>query len=433
MFAKPGTQKNNGMAAGQILKLTIEKLLYGGDGISRHGGMVCLIKDVVPEEIVLARIDVLKKQYAVASLVEVLEPSPYRVSPRCSLFENCGGCQWQHIAYSHQLYWKTRIVQECLERIGKIQQPTLLPTIPSPAAFQYRCRARLKVCNKKARIGYYQRGTHYIVPVQECPLLVNAINQAIRQCWLLIKIDRHLFNSISEVDLLFCSNSNQVIMAFNNMRTTKCLAVFDAGTSTQPGQIKFSSSFPAIEEILDEEILGIVFKRRPSTFYQVNRPQNNTLITIVRECFGPIDNQTILDLYCGSGNFSLFLAREGATVVGIDSNAHAISEALCNAEYNGLGNCTYVCGDVETAINQHIRVNFSGVLINPPRSGCSMKTLNSVARINPQVIVYVSCNPATLARDLKQLARYGYRLEKIQPVDMFPQTYHIETIVKMVQ
>jgi 23S rRNA (uracil1939-C5)-methyltransferase len=157
------------------------------------------------------------------------------------------------------------------------------------------------------------------------------------------------------------------------------------------------------------------------------------MISTVLNYLAPSAGQNILDLYCGCGNFSLFLAREGASIVGIDASSNAITEAISNAAANGLHTCVYACGDVEKTIPRFLSTRFNSVLINPPRRGCSSEILNHISRINPRVIVYVSCNPATLARDLKLLIAGGYHIETIQPVDMFPQTYHIETIVKMIK
>ena len=205
----------------------------------------------------------------------------------------------------------------------------------------------------------------------------------------------------------------------------------------EPGERLSAASFS--EQCLtsvptvSEDIMGITFRKTSSTFYQVNMQQNVAMINLVLNYMAPARKEPILDLYCGCGNFSLFLAREGSSVMGIDVNRHAIAEALHNYQISGLQGCSFLCGKVEHHLQQVAAHEFSSVLLNPSRQGCSTEVLAHVVRINPLSIVYVSCNPATLARDLKRLMQYGYCIAAIQPVDMFPQTYHIETVVKLVK
>jgi len=421
------------LSKGQKVSLLIEKLLYGGSGLSHIGSIACFIADVIPGETVLAEITAVKRQYATASLTAIVEASAQRVTPPCDVFGTCGGCQWQHLDYCGQLHWKRLIVRECLERIGGIHDTPVLEPLSSPAMLQYRSRTNLKVSSSRVpAIGYFQRGTHRVIPVTFCPLLADSLNQALAYCISRCAKNSTLLRSIDEIQLLLAGCSNEVLISFCNKSIIKSCLLFAPGTS-QHAAILAESSLPSAGLFFHDAIMGISFSRSPLTFYQINREQNAAMISAALHYLAPAAGQNILDLYCGCGNFSLFLAREGASIVGIDTSRNAITEAISNAAANELHNCVYACGDVEKIIPRFLSTRFNSVLINPPRRGCSPGILNHISRITPRIIVYISCNPATLARDLKLLIAAGYHIESIQPVDMFPQTYHIETIVKMIK
>ena len=422
----------NPLAAGKVIELSIEKLLYQGSALSHYGSMACFINDVIPGETVCARIVELKKQYFIASHIEILKPSPYRINPQCPLVPECGGCQLQHIEYSHQLYWKAAIIKECLERIGGIENPPVLLPLPSSSFFHYRCRATVKiVTGQNPLIGFYRRGTHQIIPVKECPLLAPQLNHALACCWLVAEEQPRLFSEASDLNILYSCTSHQVLIAARKGYIVIAQTVLEPGERLSSAS--FSKQHPAFPTILYEDIMGLTFRRTSSTFYQINLQQNIAMINLVLNYLAPVRKQPILDLYCGSGNFSLFLVQEGSAVVGIDANSHAIAEALHNSRINGLHGCSFLCGKVEQHLQQIAVHAFPAVLLNPSRQGCSTEVLAHVARINPHLVVYVSCNPTTLARDLQRLMQYGYCIAAIQPVDMFPQTYHIETVVKLVK
>jgi len=424
--------EDNTLAAGKVIELSIEKLLYQGSALSHYGSMACFINDVIPGETVCAQIVELKKQYFIASHIEILKPSPYRINPQCPLVPECGGCQLQHIEYSHQLYWKAAIIKECLERIGGIENLPVLRPRPSPCLFHYRCRANVKIMTgQNLLIGFYRRGTHQIIPVKECPLLAPQLNHALACCWRVAEEHPRLFAKASDLHLLYNSTSHQVLIAARKGSMVIAQTVLEPGERLSAAS--FSMQHPAPSTILFEDIMGITFRRTSSTFYQINLQQNIAMINLVLNYLTPVRKQPILDLYCGSGNFSLFLVREGSVVVGIDANTHAIAEALDNSRINGLHGCSFLCGKVEQHLQQIAAHAFPAVLLNPSRQGCSTEVLAHVARINPDLVVYVSCNPSTLARDLKRLMLYGYCIAAIQSVDMFPQTYHIETVVKLVK
>ena len=240
----------------------------------------------------------------------------------------------------------------------------------------------------------------------------------------LIKSEPDLIKDTLELSILFVNRSNQVIISFKKRKSRK------------KNKLLFHNDFKEFNshnKIEVDKIMDISFKRDTESFYQVNYHQNHRMIEIVLRYLAPLKDRKILDLYCGCGNFSLFLARDGAEVIGIDSKRSAINEAIYNANLNNIKNCNFIKADLDKTTHSLPHDTFRAVLLNPPRNGCSNVTLKQIVHKNPDTVVYVSCNPSTLARDVRKLLNSGYTIEEIQPIDMFPQTYHIETIVKLVK
>jgi 23S rRNA (uracil1939-C5)-methyltransferase len=407
---------------GRIVELFIEKLLHGGHGLAHFGSIACFVNDVIPGETVQARIEAIKKHYLTASLQTICKPSPHRREPLCNLFSECGGCQLQHIDYSMQLDCKALIIKECFERITGFHNPPLAPVCPAPAPFYYRSKASFKIHDSTTPcIGYYRRGIHCIIPVRKCPLLVPPLNQALKHCWSLFAKDNNPLRHFSELNVLCTHATGEVLVSLYCDSVLKSCLLLKNGAALVPAD-NYSAK---------EIIMGMSFKRRPITFYQVNASQNIHMIQLVINLLQPLKGKKILDLFCGCGNFSLFCAREGAQVLGIDSNKHAIDEALDNAKANNIPGCVYIQGSADDVDKHCGGDDFDAMVLNPPRHGCTHKTLAMIARLNPSIIIYVSCNPATLARDVKQILAYGYSIDMIQPFDMFPQTFHVETVVKL--
>lgn len=404
------------------ITLTIDKLIHGGAGLARHAGKACFIESVLPGETVRAVITEQRSQFFTASLIAVLEPSPARIEPPCPVAGLCGGCQWQHIAYSRQLSCKTAIVADCLKRIGKIHHHEPSPATPSPLATRYRSRAAFKISGgRRPKIGFYQNKTHAVVEIHECLLLEQKLQEALQICRRLLREERK-YAGHTDLNLLTVDGTPLVLGLWHDRaqgRHIKCAVNTATGTTEQ------------FDEPLQETLSGMQFLRSADNFYQVNRLQNQALIDKVLAFFKPASDCAILDMFCGCGNFSLFLAEKGAAVTGLDASAAAISEARQNAGINGIKNAAFITANIHRLDESLLRETYDGVLLNPPRSGCEARTLKMVAAKKPQNIVYVSCNPATLARDLRYLLDTGYAVDVMQPFDMFPQTYHIETVVKL--
>jgi 23S rRNA (uracil1939-C5)-methyltransferase len=407
----------------QTLTLTIEKLVHGGAGLARINGKTCFVDGVLPGETVLARIDENRNQYLKATVLEIQEASPARIIPPCPVAGLCGGCQWQHIDYPQQLAYKAATLKDCLVRIGKIYDCNMANPVASPLQFRYRSRAALKVDGrKKPAIGFYQKKTHDIVQISDCLLLEPALMRALEFCRQYARDNRHTIAGFNELQLLAVENTPTVIALWLEQHTRKKKKLVinsDAGTAVEPNA--------AYTEVVD----GLNFLRDTETFYQVNRMQNRAMIAQVRAFMEPVAGSDILDLFCGCGNFSLFLGKDGSNVTGLDVNKAAIAEARNNARLNGIDNCCFQTGNLHASEQNVFEKKYAGVLLNPPRGGCESKTLQFLAEGSPSVIVYVSCDPSTLARDVRVLVDRGYAIDAIQPFDMFPHTYHIETIVKL--
>jgi 23S rRNA (uracil1939-C5)-methyltransferase len=407
---------------GDNLQLHIEKLVYGGEGLAHHGSQVCFVQEVIPDEEIIATVDTIKRHYLRTSLCEIVAPSAHRTTPLCPIVRDCGGCQWQHIDYDYQLYLKTQILKESLERIAGLQDPIIRTPIASPSPFNYRYRTNLKVEEALPAIGFFKEKTHDLVPVRHCALLAPSLNEALETCWKALEVNPDLFKDSDEIQMLLIHESSQIMLSINNNRIRR----ENKYLFTQSSQALTPYSGIALEKIYD-----LRFKRDTESFYQVNYQQNLQMIKLICEYLSDVKRGKILDLYCGCGNFSLFLANEGAEVTGVDLNRFAIKEAKYNADSNGIKRCRFVKADINIMSDKVFEKKFNGVLLNPPRGGCAKKTIMHIVDINPSTIVYVSCDPTTLARDLSILISAGYVVEEIQPVDMFPQTYHIETIVKL--
>ena len=408
---------------GQLVELRIDALAYGGQGIARLDGFVVFVRGGLPGDRVMARLIKKKKDYAEAKIIELLEASPDRIEAPCPYSGYCGGCQWQHIAYTHQLYWKTRILEESLERIAGLRDTVIKPPIASPAEFYYRSKATLRVRSKPdSAIGYFKGKTHELVPVRKCALLAPSLNEALTTCWALLEENHDMFKGVSVLEMMFIHESNRTMLSLKNKDVRKTANYLFEPDSRQLRPYKGNTL---------EKVNNLRFNRVTENFYQVNHQQNHQMIKLVCEYFSNLKKSTILDLYCGCGNFSLFLAKEGAEVDGVDSNESAIKEAVYNAKINDIEGCRFIDADINKLGEKVIKSSYVGILLNPPRSGCSKNIIRRIVDANPSVIVYVSCNPATLARDLRALVYSGYKVEEVQPVDMFPQTYHIEAIVKL--
>lgn len=422
-----------------IKTVTIERLVYGGNGLGRIDGKVVFIPFTLPGEIIEARIEESKKRYDKGLILRILAPSPGRIPAPCPHFGHCGGCQWQHIAYQDQLSFKEDIFRETLARIAHVAGEKILPILPSPVAFGYRNRVRLHV--KEDRIGLFAAHSHEIVEIEDCKIahsLINRIIKDIKDALPLSSLQKlagiEIMVSPEEVQgVLILHTARPLSQADENAIRLQSGRISDVkrcvvqGPGGLPAQMDFSREDSL--KLFVQEGDGLTYFLFPGVFAQVNTSQNDTLITKVTEWAGVSSDHKVLDLFCGMGNFTLPLAGKAKEVTGIEAHPLSVKNAIFNKTVNGLDNITFLQEEVAAGIDMLIREKqcFDLILLDPPRQGCR-DIIKKLPFLRPSRILYISCDPATLARDINYLRAEGFDLVRSQPLDMFPQTYHIESL-----
>lgn len=455
------------------LILDIEDLGTEGEGIGKIQGYTLFVKDALVGEKVRVKIMKTKKSYAYAKLLEIIEPSEWRTEPACPVARQCGGCQLQHCTYEKQLEWKRKKINDCLKRIGGFENIEAEPVIGMEEPYYYRNKAQFPVgYSKDGSIitGFYAGRTHNIIPFKHCLLQhpcnsrilgiitrfldennIPAYNEATHK-----GIVRHIITRTAQAtgEVMVCL----VINADKLPATDKFVQILLESDITEDKGTKEGNEKPFIKSIcinINKEntnvILGekteviygtpyitdyignIQYHISPVSFYQVNHSQTEKLYNKVMEFADLKGNEVVWDLYCGIGTISLFLAQKAAKVCGVEIVPQAVEDAKANALLNNLDNVEFFSGAAEEVVplqyeKSNGRLKADVVTLDPPRKGCDEKLLQTVADMQPARIVYVSCDPATLARDLKYLCGKGYMVEKVQPVDMFCQSYHVESV-----
>jgi 23S rRNA (uracil1939-C5)-methyltransferase len=442
-----GAEPAVAIGPGTVHETTFTDLLANGQAVGRIGTMVTFVDGPLPGERARIRITQVKPKYAVGDLIELVERSPERVVPFCDVFGTCGGCQVQHLGYEGQLSWKTRIVREALQRIGGIADPPVAPAIGMDQPRAY--RNKMALVAKSGAFGFYKARSHELVPIRHCPIVLASLDAQIGNLWR-VRENPAIAPALRDVKHVIARAaiaSGDVVVSFTTDRGSAALAAAAAPLAAAfPEAVGISNSFePASTNAvmgrrhrslsgradIAETIDGVSFRVSPASFFQVNS-------AMVRKIFGYLRERVampakVLDLYCGAGTFTLFFARGGATVVGVEENPHAIREARENAALNHVEATTaFLAGRVDTVLGEGpgraALASADIVFLDPPRKGSDEATLALLAAARVPEIWYLSCNPATLARDLAQLVAAGYGVESVQPFDMFPQTGHIEAL-----
>jgi len=427
------------------LKKTIEivALAYGGDAVGYSDGRAVFVPGCVPGDVVEIEISEDKGSFLRGTLLNLISASPERVEPFCPLADTCGGCQWQSVDYQSQLSWKHKIVRETLKRIGKLEDYKVEPCLASPINRGYRTVASYPARNKKQRLkfGYYERLSHKIVDCDTCPVAEEKINTAASSVRSLIN---ESFPSLDVRELTFsCSHNHPSLLV---RVTLGSLTSFSeelqalltdipeiTGVSywynSGPKKSKHIKTFGDRRRI--EIINGIRYRVNERSFFQVNTLQAEHLVDVAGEMIGDLHEKRLIDGYGGVGLFSLSLAQKDTDIYLFDTSGTAFKDSVYNAGKRGL---THFHAVKEPAVKALGKAGAADVLIiDPPRIGLRTEAIKAACSVGAEIIVYVSCNPATLARDLKMFSGSGYGVERIVPVDMFPHTYHIETVVKLVR
>jgi 23S rRNA (uracil1939-C5)-methyltransferase len=434
-----------------VVELLIDKLVQGGDGLATHDGMKVFVPFSAPQERVRARIVTQKRDYAVGEIEQILEPSPLRVQPPCPFFGVCGGCQLQHISYQGQLVVKKLYVNESLQRIGQIFVPVRNVSVEAePWHYRNKTQYPVSPTGNGMAIGFYKRGTHDLLDVPACllhPEVFDRLRETIHEVFAAggetaydeTKHDgniRHIVLREGTGDggmLAIVTTRNAGLSPRLAELIAEQPAVVGVAQSVVPGRtnrIMGSQTRVLVGRgYLHQSVLDKTFRVSAPSFFQVNSEQAGELCRKILKHVAPGGDETVLDLYSGVGMISLVVAPFVQSVTAIEADAAAVEDAMVNAQDQAVRNVEFVCGDVSQAMVQVAAADV--VILDPPRKGCPAEALRRIASLKPKRVVYVSCNPATLARDLATLEQCGYVTHEIEPVDMFPQTFHVEVVARL--
>jgi 23S rRNA (uracil1939-C5)-methyltransferase len=443
------------VTSGDELDLRIDSLAYGGNGVARLDGYVVFVRRGLPGDLVRARIGKVRKGYAEASAVEVLEPSRDRVEAPCDHFPACGGCRFQDLDYDVQVAEKEAQVRDALVRIGGLAEPPLEPALPAVQRFHYRNKLEYSFAPAPggAVLGFHRAGRwDDVLDIRECWLttaLGNGIRDAVRS-WAreqgLAPYDQRTQQGFLR---------HLVVREGRNTGQALVMVVTAPGDLPTESFVRTVTRFPEVRSIwwgvndrpaevtnvpgellwgddaIEEELCGLRFRIRPSAFLQTNTAMAEHVYALAAEYAGLTGTETVYDLYCGTGTIGLVLAGRSLTVWGVETSEESVACAIENAALNGITNAAFFAGDVGRSLEElRDRAGPPDVIVvDPPRAGLSGRALREVGRLEAPRLVYVSCNPTTLAGNAKELgAAWGYRLERATPVDMFPHTPHVETV-----
>ncbi len=412
-------------------------MTHEGRGVARIDDFVIFIDGAITGEVVEIKILHRAKKYAIAEIYKIIEAASERIEPFCRVYGSCGGCSLQHLRYDVQLKFKQNYIMDCLQRIGGFKQIKVSPTKGMKFPYHYRNKVQYPVADGKA--GFYKRRSHKIVEHRVCAIQLDEINEIMNFMKPMLPdfIKHIVFRSGTEgLMMILVSRKARPDLEELVKSVTERYSILKTivvninlkDTNTILGEK--NKALYGLGKITDR-MLGIEYSISPNSFYQINKEQTRYLYTKINKMAELTGKETVYDLYCGIGSIGLYLAKRAKKVIGVESVAAAVKDARANAKENGIKNIKFVTGKAEEVseelIEKHGKPNV--VVIDPPRKGCNETLLKSIMNMAPDKIIYVSCNPSTLARDLKVLCvNNSYKPGKVQPVDMFPFTSHVETI-----
>ena len=439
----------------EIRSIEINDLGVHGEGIGRVDGFTVFVPGALPSEIVKAEITVVKKSYAKGKLLEIEKTSPYRTQPSCPVYENCGGCQISHLTYEGQLDVKYRRVRSVIERIAKEPGELVLPVLPAAHPFHYRNKMAVPagMVNGVPTLGYYKQGSHEVIPVSTCEIQEEENNRLLQ--WAETFIQKHrisLYNEKTKNGSIRhimgrVGNDGKVMAVIvtateelpeekewirNIQKELPFVTSLYHNIQSRPGNVILGKKIRLLwgRETLTASLGGLAFEVSPYSFFQVHKEQAEKLYETALDYANLTGKETVIDAYCGTGTISLCLAKKAKKVIGIEIVKPAVEDAIKNAKANHIGNVEFHAADAGKLMPELYKNGLKPdvIVMDPVRAGCAENVLKAAAAMNPERIVYVSCNPATFARDAAILKQEGYRIREVQPVDMFPQTMHVETV-----
>lgn len=437
------------------IELRIDSLGSEGQGVGRYEGMAVFVPFAIPNELVKVHIIKVAKNYAVGKLIKVIEPSKVRREPRCSSFTRCGGCNLMHMDYAAQLEYKRGLVENAFARIAKIEGVHVENTIGMDEPYHYRNKAAFPFAMVDGRMcfGFFAPRSHRLIPIDGCFIeqepLYNVASAV--HCWAeendIQPYDeetgsgtiRHVVSRITTsgdiMAVIVTKGRPKKLNKLVDMLKERCEGIKSIilNRNDEDTNVIFGRSYETLwgEDTLTENLCGFEFSVSAASFLQVNPVQTECLYAQVEAFLPEKDGFEAIDVYCGTGTISMILSKRAKHVTGIENIKPAVEDAARNAERNGAGNADFICADAAEALPELIEKGTRPdvIVIDPPRKGCDKAVLNAITGSAVQRVIYVSCDPATLARDVRILVDGGYSIQKVQPIDMFPQTAHVETVV----
>ena len=435
------------------LELIIDSVTLEGAGVGRVGGFAIFVPGALMGERVRIHIIKAASSYAVGKLLEVVEPSPQRIQPLCPVYERCGGCAFGHVSYAEELRIKERQVEEALTRLGGLETVPLLPIIGMEAPERYRNKGAFPfgMTDRGPAFGFFAPRSHRLIPVTDCLIEQQPVCRAMAAVerwakeYAIPPYDegtgkgtlRHVVARVSITGELMVT----VVTREEPAHLPELKAALSFADSVYLNRndrntnVIFGPSFSLLcgKSTLQETLCGLTFDVGPQSFLQVNPDQTERLYLIAVDLLAPAKSETVADVYCGIGTISLLLARRAGQVIGIEVVPQAVENAQKNALLNGIENASFLCAPAEEALPKLVLDGYRPdcLIVDPPRKGCDPKVIDAILASGVKRMVYVSCNPATLARDVKLLTAGGFTVETVQPMDMFPRCGHVETVCLM--
>lgn len=455
------TGTGQAVATGEEYTVAVYALAYGGEGLARHAGMVIFIPGAVPGDQVRVKIREVKPRFARGELLEVTASSEDRCPPFCPLAGRCGGCTWQHLSYPRQLEAKRLFIENSLQHVGHLKGVLVPPTLKASPLTQYRHKIQIPFQQRQGALvsGFYERQSHTIIPMEECPVqpaLANRIYRAVRE----LAAGRRLpgfdpsqpGNQLRHLIIRIGSQTREaLVMLVTRFREWPGLEEFAGELQQQIPELVgvvqninpdatnviLGDEFRSLagRPFLYEEVRGLKYRISAEAFFQVNPFQLTSLAESVLQAAALTGKETAVDLFCGVGFFTFELARKAKRVVGVESVPASVEDARANLHLNHVSNADFLALDATLGVETLAAKGFvpDVAVMDPPRQGCSPALLQKFRTWKPRRVVYISCNPVTQARDLGILSRLGYQVQTVQPIDLFPHTYHIESVAGLVR
>lgn len=443
-----------------IINLKIDSCSVNGSGVGRHNGMAIFVPATAVGDEIAAHILKVKKSYAFAKVESVITPSADRIAPECPVYLKCGGCVFSHMSYEAEAKLKAAHVAECFKRIGGVM-PEFEPIIAAQSDKRYRNKAQFPVAleNGEIKTGFYSPHSHRVVHCPDCLLqpeefegILSVFADYIRENNISVYNEtahrgllRHIYirKGSASGEIMVCAVVNgkrlpaEEKLVASLLEKEKAIKSIVVNVNTKDTNVILGDKCRTLwgSDYITDLLCGLKFRISPLSFYQVNRNQAERLYNKAAEYAGLTGSETVMDLYCGAGTIGLSMAKNAKEIIGVEIVPEAVEDAKINAEINGITNARFICGDAAKAVeilkNEGVRPDV--IILDPPRKGCSPDMIKTAAEMQPDRIVYVSCDPATLARDCGIFADLGYRAVKATPVDLFPRTGHCETAALLVR